>query len=273
MSKMRVVSDELMVQCSDVVVGDRHRKDMGDLQSLADSILEVGLLQPIVITSANRLVCGERRLRAVRDILKERVIKATIVDIESIVAGEHHENQMREAFKPSEMVSIAAAVKAEAGERRGQPTKGAKSIVDKCPQLETGTKTREVAAKQAGFDNYKSLERATKVVERGTPALIEAMDSRKVSISKAAKIAELPKAEQKRELEKPRAITRRKSSSEGEPSETESPIKWSISGCTVALRSIVAKWATACPDKKTEELVEILRDLANQVEGGNWNEC
>ena len=42
---------------------------MGDLEGLARSIEEVGLLQPIGITEDGELVFGERRLLAVRDIL------------------------------------------------------------------------------------------------------------------------------------------------------------------------------------------------------------
>ena len=38
---------ELKIQ--DIKVGDRFRKDLGDLQILASSIQEMGLLQPIVV--------------------------------------------------------------------------------------------------------------------------------------------------------------------------------------------------------------------------------
>ena len=57
------------VQIASITVGDRHRKAMGDLRSLANSIAAEGLLQPIGITEDCRLVFGERRLRACRDIL------------------------------------------------------------------------------------------------------------------------------------------------------------------------------------------------------------
>ena len=38
------------LRISNIKVGNRHRKDMGDLTSLADSIREEGLLQPIGVT-------------------------------------------------------------------------------------------------------------------------------------------------------------------------------------------------------------------------------
>lgn len=58
--------DELRkLSVTDIKVGRRHRKDMGDLKSLAQSIKEEGLLQPVGVTSDMKLVFGERRLRAV----------------------------------------------------------------------------------------------------------------------------------------------------------------------------------------------------------------
>src|SRR6516225_7565316 len=41
-------------------VGERHRKDMGDLDALASSVAQEGLLQPIGVTEDNTLVFGER---------------------------------------------------------------------------------------------------------------------------------------------------------------------------------------------------------------------
>ena len=42
----------------------RFRKDLGDLQTLAKSIQEIGLLQPIVVNQDNELIAGKRRLEA-----------------------------------------------------------------------------------------------------------------------------------------------------------------------------------------------------------------
>ena len=80
----------LEVPLADIVIGERHRRDMGDLQSLADSMREVGLLQPIGITEDRQLVFGERRVKAAR-MLGWTAILARVVDISSMVAGEHAE--------------------------------------------------------------------------------------------------------------------------------------------------------------------------------------
>ncbi len=108
------------VPCSEVRVTARHRKDSGNLDELAKSIQTVGLLQPIGVTPANELVFGERRLLAVRDILKRPSIEAIIVDLVSILDGEFHENEFRKDFTVSERVAIANAMKKELGSRQAR---------------------------------------------------------------------------------------------------------------------------------------------------------
>ena len=54
------------VKVTDIIVGERYRKDLGDIAALAASIQQVGLLQPIVVKPDMQLVAGRRRLEAVR---------------------------------------------------------------------------------------------------------------------------------------------------------------------------------------------------------------
>ena len=49
-------------------VGRRHRTGLGDLDSLAASIERDGLLQPITVTPDGILVCGARRLAAIKQL-------------------------------------------------------------------------------------------------------------------------------------------------------------------------------------------------------------
>ena len=49
---------------ADIEVGERFRTEMGDIDSLRDSILERGLIQPITINRSNKLMAGGRRLSA-----------------------------------------------------------------------------------------------------------------------------------------------------------------------------------------------------------------
>jgi ParB family transcriptional regulator, chromosome partitioning protein len=48
----------------DIKIGDRFRKDLGDIKTLASSIQEIGLLQPKVVNQDNELIAGQRRLEA-----------------------------------------------------------------------------------------------------------------------------------------------------------------------------------------------------------------
>ena len=188
-----------ILRIADIKIGKRHRKDMGDLVSLAESIRHDGLLQPIGVTDEFRLVFGERRLRAQRDILKKKTILARIVDVSSIVSGEYAENEIRKDFTPSERVAIAQAIEKQVGNRQGQRTD--KTLVGKIPQVAPGKKTREVAAEKAGFGNDKTYRQAAKVVQNGTHKLVQAMDDGRVSISAASILADADSDEQEAVLE------------------------------------------------------------------------
>ena len=187
------------LKIAEIKVGNRHRKDMGDLTSLADSIRQDGLLQPSGVTDSLELVFGERRLRATRDVLRCKTILARIVDVTSIIAGEYAENEIRKDFTPSERVAIAKAIEKQIGKRQGQRTD--KQPVGKIPQVEPGTKTREAAAEKAGFGNDKTYRQAAKVVQNGTLTLIQAMDEGRVSISAASILADADTDEQEAVLE------------------------------------------------------------------------
>jgi len=56
------------IPLSQVNVGDRVRKDIGDIDDLANSIKKFGLIQPIVLTRDFTLVAGERRLKALQSL-------------------------------------------------------------------------------------------------------------------------------------------------------------------------------------------------------------
>jgi N6-adenosine-specific RNA methylase IME4 len=95
-----------------VVVGKRHRRDLGDLDGLAASMAELGLLQPIVVRPDGRLIAGERRLRAAEQ-LGWRAIPVHVVDLAAVVRGEFAENAIRKDFTLSEAVAIKRAVEPE----------------------------------------------------------------------------------------------------------------------------------------------------------------
>jgi ParB/RepB/Spo0J family partition protein len=68
------------VPIDQITVFPRHRRDMGDIGKLADSIRRLGLLSPIVITRDNVLRAGERRFRACKEILGYDRIECHYID-------------------------------------------------------------------------------------------------------------------------------------------------------------------------------------------------
>lgn len=169
----------------------RFRKDFGDIPALAESIKELGLLQPIGIDSGYRLVFGERRLKAFQHLGRD-TIPARFVNLDSLLKGEYAENEFRKDFTVSERVEIGKALEGELQGRVGNPE--LRPIGEKIPELPQG-RTRDLAAKAAGFGNGKTYEQAKKAIAEAPPEVVAAMDAGEVSVSLAAKVVNLPEEE------------------------------------------------------------------------------
>lgn len=104
------------MRIADIIIGTRHRKDMGDIAALAKSIDDVGLLHPVVVRPDGVLIAGERRIRAAQ-MLGWTDIPATVIDLDAVMRGEIAENVQRKDFAPSEAVAIWQAMESHAGER------------------------------------------------------------------------------------------------------------------------------------------------------------
>src|SRR5882762_6193472 len=53
-----------IINISEIKCTDRYRKDLGDIETLAQSVREKGILQPITVDTTLRLLAGARRLTA-----------------------------------------------------------------------------------------------------------------------------------------------------------------------------------------------------------------
>ncbi len=104
-----------------IAVGRRFRRDLGDIDTLAESIGDVGLLNPLTVTPGSKLIAGARRLAALRQ-LGWPEVPVYVVDLDGIARGEFMENVVRKDFTPSELVAIERALalrlRKEAKERR-----------------------------------------------------------------------------------------------------------------------------------------------------------
>jgi N6-adenosine-specific RNA methylase IME4 len=173
-------------------IGNRRRRDFGDIGGLAASIRDTGLLHPVVITPDNRLIAGHRRIQAAKS-LKWKSVPVHVVDVESLLLGEYAENELRKDFSISERIDIGSEVEKILGKRRGQRSV---RVVQNFAQLK-GHKTREIAAAKAGFGNAETYRQAKLIATSGAPELIAAVDAGEISVYAGAAIAKLPKPEQK----------------------------------------------------------------------------
>ena len=122
---VRYVLTEFRMKIDRIEIGFRYRRDLGDLRSLAESIAEVGLLHPVVVMPEGRLIAGQRRLEACRQ-LGWADVPVTVVDLFQAARGEAHENFVRKDLLPSEIVALKRAIepleRREARERQGSRT-------------------------------------------------------------------------------------------------------------------------------------------------------
>lgn len=168
-----------------VKIGDRVRRDMGDIEDLCESIEAQGLLQPIIVDQNLNLVCGERRLLAFKQ-LGLSVIPARVLDLPDLLRAEVDENRCRKDFTPSEAVEIGRKLEQVVATPVGRPTE---EIKENFLNLEGG-QTRDKVGQAVGLSG-RTYEKAKAVVEaaEAEPArfgdLVQKMDTGEVSIHRA----------------------------------------------------------------------------------------
>lgn len=169
-----------------IAVGERFRKDLGDIKVLADSINECGLLHSIVIDANYNLIAGRRRLEACRSLGWEN-IPVRMISLKDPMRAQIEENVLRENFTVSEMVAVKRyyepKIKAEADKRMKA---GKIQPRGKFPQ----GKTRDIIARTLGVSG-RHLEKAEDIVEAAEVDpetfgdILKRVDSGKTSISHA----------------------------------------------------------------------------------------
>lgn len=175
-----------IISIDQIKIGERFRKDMGNLIPLAQSIREIGLLHPVVVDANFNLIAGLRRIKAVQTLGWTRV-PIHIVDLKDLMKGEFAENAERKQFTPSELVAIKRhfepEIVAEAKERQGTRT----DLGEHCAE---SARSRVIVASYGGVshDTMRKaediVEAAEKDPEKFTP-LLEKVDNGKISINAA----------------------------------------------------------------------------------------
>jgi ParB family chromosome partitioning protein len=168
---------------ADIKIGNRFRKDLGDIDSLAQSIQEIGLLHPVVINSNNELIAGQRRVEACKS-LGWNDVPVTIINIKDVVKGEFHENSARKDFTTSEHVAILEEIEIQ------------RSNLERDNQ---GKRSAEIAADYTGVSpaqlyKEKAIVQAVKQKPH-LKYLVEKLDSGEMSVNEADRIIRHSEAE------------------------------------------------------------------------------
>lgn len=161
--------------------GARVRHELGDLATLIESIATYGLLQPITISPDGLLLCGARRLAAVRQLGVRTVnvwIRTGISTRLHRLIAEQDENTLRQPLLPTEAAALYRELKqvlAEDAARRQEATRfgatvpddagdsGAASGAANLAAPEPGTARSQAARVVTGGNSYTTLERVSEV--------------------------------------------------------------------------------------------------------------
>ena len=164
---------ELNRTVESIVVGNRHRTDLGDLTALAESIARDGLLQPLTVTIDGVLVCGARRLAAIKLLGWRTVnvwVRSGITGRLGHLLAEQDDNMLHKDLTPVEAAALYRELKtlmAEDASRRQAATRfSAENQPGKdgagkfpAPSEPVGRASEQAAAMIPGGASYKTLDK------------------------------------------------------------------------------------------------------------------
>lgn len=126
---------------------DRQRLDLGDIQGLAESIRQFGLIQPVVITKDRRLIAGGRRLEAHRTLGKTHI---EVVFREDMSQDELHILELEENIRRKEETWQERCLHIATIHRLKQKTKA----------VEGNSWTQRATAELLGVDSVREVNHA-----------------------------------------------------------------------------------------------------------------
>lgn len=201
------------IPIDDVDNRDLSPRDPGDVQELADSIATVGLIHAVVVNSDNRLLAGNRRLLACRQ-LGWPSIRATVIDAPRDLVS-WFENTSRKDLDDFEKVRIIESLRSQARPIKPQQhqidnrsTKTGLRLSDtKQREHENGTRSKSGrfakrltttadAAAMVGMTRQDYF-RTAKLLRDGVPELVEFIRGGKITKDAAYLIAAQPAARQR----------------------------------------------------------------------------
>lgn len=154
-------------------VGRRHRTDLGDIDALAASIERDGLLQPLTVSPDGVLICGARRLAAIKQLGWRTVnvwVRSGISDRLGHLLAEQDDNVLHKPLTALEAASLYRELKtlmAEDAARRQAATQfrsdnqpGTDGVGNfPAPSTPTGRASEQAAGMIPGGASYKTLDK------------------------------------------------------------------------------------------------------------------
>ncbi|WP_416779751.1 ParB N-terminal domain-containing protein [Microbacterium lacticum] len=186
---------ELERAVDSIIVGRRHRHDYGDLAPLVESIRRNGLLQPITVTLDGHLICGARRLAAIKLLGIKTVnvwVRSGVSDRLGQLLAEQDDNLLHKPLTQLEAAALYRELKAllaEDAARRQEATRfraagdGGEDGPGNLPEpwdTSAGEARVQAARMVTGRDSHKTLERIGRIED------IAADESQPASVRKQA---------------------------------------------------------------------------------------
>ncbi|MHA1286871.1 MAG: DNA methyltransferase [Candidatus Thorarchaeota archaeon] len=193
-----------MIPIESIVVSDRAREVMGDLNSLEDNMKETGLISPLAVKDNGngiyKLLAGERRFNILKkNKVKEipvRIYNKTLSEIEMKII-EKSENFFRKdmefwefdklTFEIHEMQQSIHGVKAPGPGQKGWSTEDTGDMIGGVSKATVSQSIKRAEAREAFpelFDNCKTAADATKVLKKVDEALIKQAIAQKLEAQK-----------------------------------------------------------------------------------------
>ena len=191
----------MLVPISKITVNPGRREALpGDVKELADSIAEVGLINPIMVDQSHTLIAGLHRLEAMK-LLGRTEIECTVSDLDGlqVALAEIDENFVRKDLSDDEFRELLLRRKEiyeslhpetrRGGDRKSEKIKGAKCAFDSAPSFIEDT------AEKLGV-HPATVKREIQTAKNLTPEAKEIIKGAKVTKSDALKLSRLAPEQQ-----------------------------------------------------------------------------
>lgn len=184
-----------------------------ELSALAENIKERGLQKPIELLDG-KIIDGRNRKTAclMAGVEPEFITIKTDDPMAYVLSANLHRRQLDQSQKAMvagrarDWYDKRAAERKTAGQKAGGHARHEdSSLRANLPHSTDAGRSRDKAAQAVGVGG-RTVDYATRVLKKGTQELVDAVDSKQIAVSTAARIAELPVSQQKEIIKGERPI-------------------------------------------------------------------